>query len=131
MKLKKYVFLFIAILSVSLMTACSPREIEQKIDSIEDSVEKKMDKAEDRIEDAIKPGNNSTSEKSEISSEEAQKIALEHAGFTADEVSGLHAEYEFDDRIHQYDVRFYVGRTEYDYEINAETGEILSFEMDD
>lgn len=58
-------------------------------------------------------------------------IALEHAGLTADQVQWLRAEYETDDGIPQYEVEFHHGRWEYDYEINAQTGEILSFNRDD
>ena len=130
MKLKKHIFLLIAILSVSMTVACSPVKIEQKIDSIEDSVERKFDKAEDKIKDSLKPNNNSLSDKSEITSSLAEETALNHAGFTKEEVSGLHTEYELDDGIPRYDVKFYVERIEYDYEIHAQTGEILSFEMD-
>lgn len=62
---------------------------------------------------------------------DAEAIALEHAGAAADQVKFLHSEYEIDDRIPQYDVAFYYNNTEYNYEIHAETGEILSFERDD
>lgn len=66
-----------------------------------------------------------------ISPEEAQKIALDHAGFTADQVTRLHTEYDVDHGVPHYDVEFDEGRFEYDYEIHAETGEILQFEKDD
>ena len=61
---------------------------------------------------------------------DAEAVALEHAGAAADQVKFLHSEYEIDDRIPQYDVEFYWNNTEYNYEIHAETGEILSFERD-
>ena len=63
--------------------------------------------------------------------EEAQAIALEHAGFAPDQVSFLRTEPELRDRVPHYDVEFREGRWEYDYEIHAETGEVLSFEKDD
>jgi len=66
-----------------------------------------------------------------VTQTDAEAIALEHAGATADQVKFLHSEYEIDDRIPQYDVEFYYNNTEYNYEIHAETGEILSFERDD
>ena len=62
---------------------------------------------------------------------DAETIALEHAGVTADQVKFLHSEYEIDDGISQYDVEFYHNNQEFNYEIHAETGEILSFERDD
>lgn len=62
---------------------------------------------------------------------EAQAIALEDAGFTADQVTRLHTEPELRDRVPHYDVEFHEGRWDYEYEIHAETGEILSFDKDD
>ncbi len=66
-----------------------------------------------------------------ISAEQAQNIALEHAGFTADQVRWLRTEYEVDDGVARYEVQFRQGRWEYDYEINAATGAILSYDRDD
>lgn len=66
-----------------------------------------------------------------LSAEEAQAIALEHAGFSGEEVRHLRADPELWDRIPHYDVEFAAGRWVYEYEIHAETGAILSFEKDD
>ena len=62
---------------------------------------------------------------------EAETATLDHAGFTADQVQYLHTEYELDDGVPQYEVSFHQGRWEYDYEIDARTGEILSYDRDD
>ena len=66
-----------------------------------------------------------------LTMEEAQNIALKHAGFTADQVTALHAEYEIEHGFPQYDVEFRHGAWEYDYEIHGNTGEILSYSKDD
>ena len=65
-----------------------------------------------------------------ITKEEAIAIALNDAGFTADQVTRLHAEFDYDDGRPEYDVDFRQGRYEYDYEIHAESGKILSRDMD-
>ena len=65
-----------------------------------------------------------------LTREQAQKIALEHVGFTADQVTRLRTEYEIDDRIPQFDVEFHQGDWEYEFEIHAETGKILSYDKD-
>jgi len=65
-----------------------------------------------------------------VTKEEAEKIALDYAGFTADQVSRLRTEYEIDDGIPQFDVQFYEGDWEYEFEIHAENGKILSFDKD-
>ena len=130
MKHKNFIFSLILVLTVSLLFACSPQKIEQKLDAAEDSVEQKLDKAEDKIEGALTP-NSTPATDAKITAEKAQEIALAHAGFTADQVTGLYAEYEIDDGIPHYDVQFRRERMEYEYEIHAETGEIISFDMDD
>jgi len=65
----------------------------------------------------------------EITREVAEKIALDHAGLSADAVTRLHTEYDRD-RINHYEVNFYHNGYEYDYDIHAETGEILDHEKD-
>ncbi len=70
------------------------------------------------------------SKEPEISAAEAQAIALQHAGLAEEDVSFLRTELDRDDGILRYEVDFRRDKTEYDYEINAETGEVLSFEQD-
>lgn len=65
-----------------------------------------------------------------ITKEEAIAIALADAGFTAEQVSRLRAEFDRDDRRPEYEVEFRRDRYEYDYEIHAETGAILSKDID-
>ena len=66
-----------------------------------------------------------------ITTEEAQVIALAHAGLTADQVTGLRASFDRDDGVPEYEVEFRQDRWEYEYEIHAETGAILSWDKDD
>ena len=61
-----------------------------------------------------------------ITKDEAIAIALKDAGLTKDQVKGLRAEFDYDDGRPEYDVDFRQGGYEYDYEIHAETGKILS-----
>ena len=138
MNIKRYTVLLIALLALFMLTACSARGAVRSLDAAEDAVERKMDTAEDAVEDAIRsavipasPKPKAATPESRVSPEKAQEIALSHAGFSADQVSGLRAEFEYDDRITHYDVSFREGRWEYEYEIHAETGEILSWERDD
>lgn len=65
-----------------------------------------------------------------LTKEQAQQIALDYLGFTADQVTRMHTEYEIDDGIPEYDVQFFRGDWEYEFEIHAETGKILSFDKD-
>lgn len=65
-----------------------------------------------------------------ITIEEAKDIALKHAKLTNDKVTFVKSEENMDNGVKTYDVEFYVDNTEYDYEINADTGEIIEFDQD-
>ena len=69
----------------------------------------------------------------DIGASRAQSIALGHAGLAAGDVYGLKTERDRDNGVTVYEVEFKAGGYEYDYEINASTGEILghSREYDD
>lgn len=63
-----------------------------------------------------------------ISAEKAKEIALNHAGVKAADAVFLLAGLDQDDGRVCYEVEFYSGSTEYDYDIDAVTGAILSFD---
>lgn len=67
---------------------------------------------------------------SRISEEEARSIALKDAGVSEQDISGIRIKLEKDDGIQQYEVDFYAGDREYDYDIDASTGKILSKDME-
>lgn len=65
-----------------------------------------------------------------IGEERAKEIALERAGISADGVRFDRVELDRDDGIWQYEVDFRAGKTEYDVDIKADDGTVLSFESD-
>ena len=65
-----------------------------------------------------------------LTSEEARDVALQHAGLSANDVKGLRVEFDYDNGRPEYDVEFNSGGYEYDYEIHAETGEIISWDKE-
>lgn len=65
-----------------------------------------------------------------IGIEAAKQAALYHAGLNADDVRFAHAHLEWEHGCWTYDVEFHKDNTEYDYSINALTGEILSYDHD-
>lgn len=66
-----------------------------------------------------------------VTEEQARETALSHAGLTADQVTFVRSKLDRDDGRLMYDVEFYTsGYKEYDYEIDASTGEILSYDYD-
>ena len=60
----------------------------------------------------------------------AKEIALEHAKLSASDVTFIHAELDWENGRRVYDVEFYSANKEYDYEIDAKTGEIMSYDYD-
>lgn len=65
-----------------------------------------------------------------ITAEEAKQIALEHAGVNEADIRALELETDRDDGRTVYEFSWKVGWTEYDYDIDAATGEILSFSQE-
>lgn len=69
-----------------------------------------------------------------VTLEQAKQTALQHAGKTASQVSFVKARKDFDDGRWQYEIEFIVssanGYLEYDYDIDAATGKILSYDYD-
>ncbi len=65
-----------------------------------------------------------------IGKQAALQAALADAGLAADQVADVSVEYEKEFRSAWYEVEFESGRTEYEYKVNAYTGEILSSRTD-
>ncbi len=71
------------------------------------------------------------SDKSYIGEDKAVQIALDGLKISSDSVSKLKTELDFDDGLMVYEVEFVYGSVEYEYEINAVTGDIIEVETDD
>lgn len=73
-----------------------------------------------------------------ITEEDAKSKALAHVGLTAGQVTFTEVRLEWEDGLPVYEVEFYAPaeeydaaqRTEYDYEIDAVTGEIIKYDYD-
>ena len=65
-----------------------------------------------------------------IGAQEAQRIVLENAGVTAEEVTVTKAKLDFEKGAYVYEIEFKKGTVEYEYEINAVTGAVIKFEID-
>lgn len=70
---------------------------------------------------------------SQISKSKAKSIAFEHAGVKEADVRDLEVELDRDGGVKKYEVSFEYNGLEYNYEINAATGKIISShkELDD
>lgn len=65
-----------------------------------------------------------------IGGSNAKKSALSHAGLSANEVNQIRWEFDFDNFYASYDVEWYYNNMEYDYKIDALSGDILKFEIE-
>ena len=66
-----------------------------------------------------------------ITESRAKEIALADAGLSADQVTFIKSKLDYDDGRQVYDVEFYTSDyKEYDYEIDASTGKIVSYDFD-
>lgn len=77
------------------------------------------------------PGTSTTNrDTGDIGPEAAQDAAFSHAAVSAQDVTHLKCEWEMENNTAIYEIEFYLGQTEYEYEIDAATGAILKSEID-
>ena len=95
-------------------------DIRNGMQSAEDKVESGIDKAEDALDGT----------EAKISRDKAKQIALEHAKFKESDIKNYHIELDKDNGHLEYDIEFNYNGAEYDYEIDADTGEIRSHSKD-
>ena len=98
-------------------------------DVIFDSTDNGKTKPE-KTEKENKPEKKTVDKSEFISENEAKEIALEKADLKESETSRIKVKLDFDNGLWEYEVEIKAGRTEYDADINAETGEIIKWEVD-
>ena len=80
-------------------------------------------------ENGTTTGSQTTTTK-KITKAKAKSIALKHAGVSASKATFVKAKLDYEDGRRVYEIEFYSGNTEYDYEILASNGKIISFDKD-
>lgn len=134
MKIRFCAALLLAALALSFLAGCSVNAA--PFDAAREAVESRIGQAASAIADPAAPNASASHAQPQVSGvplltkEEAEKIALEHAGFTAGQVQRLRTELDYERGMPEYDVDFRVDRFEYDYEIDAQTGKILDWDKD-
>lgn len=142
---KKYIaFMVTAVISAALLTACGDtgtnRNATQGTDQASGSGGSQKGTGQEsgnnsgsQKETGQKSGNSSDSQSgtaSAITEDEARKTALSDAGVTEDQITGIRVKKDHEDGRQIYDVEFYSDNKEYDYEIDASAGEILSSDFE-
>ena len=133
----KQLTVLLLVFSLLSLTGCSVSGAAQALDAAEDRVEEKLDAVEDSVKRSVRkaltPESAAVPEESffdPVTKENAEQIALEHLGLSKHQVTRLHTEYEIDNGTGHYDVQFRSGDWDYEFEIHAETGKILSCDRD-
>lgn len=95
------------------------------------------DKAPGTADEAVFPTGSEPSSTNEtpssmevITLDRAKEIALAHAGLEETDVTFVNAKLDTDDGKQEYEIEFYSGNIEYDYDIDPSTGDILSYDSD-
>ena len=130
--MKKILILALTLILSLLFTACgrAMNDITSDAESIGDSVISGAENAADRVTDdtesAVKKDEKSMNLMAGITANDAKDAALSHAGLEESQVSDIDVDLDRDNGKLIYEVDFNSGNTEYDYDINAETGEVIS-----
>lgn len=79
---------------------------------------------------AEEPATDTSDTNKEIGEDKALEIAIKDAGVTKADLTNIRVHLDVDDGVTEYEVEFYKGATEYEYSIDAYTGDILEKDID-
>ena len=82
------------------------------------------------VEYAVPEKQNTDANTAKMSEDKAKEIALKHANLSSDKVTFIKSEYEVDNGVEKYNIDFNYNNKEYNYEIDVNTNEIISYEID-
>lgn len=130
--MKKTILLTFVLIFVLSLTACgtvgdvvsdAQSMGNSVIDGTQSVVDGAIDKTESMVDDAEEKAMNLMAG---ITANDAKKAALKHAGLDENQVTDVDIDLDRDNGKLIYEVDFNSGNTEYDYDIDAETGEVIS-----
>ncbi|MBQ8533164.1 MAG: PepSY domain-containing protein [Clostridia bacterium] len=132
--MKRYIITVLSVLSMLFIFAgCGSKTANDVGSNIQSTVDSAEDKVESGMND-MQNGNDNNSANTntnQITKDEAKAIAFKHANVNEADVYDLDVDLEKDNGTSKYDISFETKSAEYDYDIHAETGEILSSSKDD
>lgn len=117
---RKILATFCALVFSSMLAGCGTEmgnDISSDMSSIIDST----------ITDSSNQNSNTTSD-AKITKDKAKEIALKHASVSEADITDYEIELDNDDNILHYDISFKHNGKKYDYDINAQTGEVMNDE---
>ncbi len=119
--MKRYLALFLALILCFALVGCNigSKPITQPAPATQPVIQNNQGASAD-----------SQTTQQQITEQQAKDIALNHAGLKEADVAYVNLELDYDDGVLRYEVDFQKDRIEYDYEIDAYTGNILSYDKD-
>lgn len=127
--MKKIITLTLAVLFIISLTACG-RTTDNVISDTESMGESIVSGTESVVDDVTSTvtgdDKKSTNLMAGITANDATDAALKHAGLDKSQVRDIDVDLDRDNGKLIYEVDFNSGNTEYDYDIDAETGEVIS-----
>lgn len=106
------------------------KEYDYEINALDGSIIEYDFDVENYNPQQVQGNSNSNASTVKISQEQAKEIVLKHANLKSDQVKFGKIKLDYDDGVQEYDIEFYYNNKEYSYEIDANTGAILSYEQD-
>lgn len=122
----------IAVMAAGVFTGCGNRGMAQPDSTAGKSAESQNSGTENNGQSAagVSDKTRADSDSQDIGEDAALKAALEAAGVSEADASRIRVSLDRDDGRTVYDVRFDVGQTEYDYEVFASDGKIVSSDVE-
>lgn len=131
--MKKIIVLALSLVFILSLTACgrAMNDVTSDVESMGDSVVSGAESAADKITNGTESTaknveNNSMNLMAGITAKDAKDAALSHAGLSESQISDVEIDLDRDNGKLIYEVDFNSGNIEYDYDIDAETGEVIS-----
>ena len=128
--MKTKILIMAVLMSITvIMTGCGEKG-KTSSDLSSDTTQLSESLADTSVIEQSESTTTSQSEIASISEDDAKKIALKDANVSESEVNGIRINQKIDDGISLYEVDFYAGNKEYEYEISAQDGSIRSKDTD-
>lgn len=131
--MKKIIVLALSLVFILSLTACgrAMNDVTSDVESMGDSVVSGAENAADKITNGTESTaknveSNSMNLMAGITAKDAKDAALSHAGLSESQISDVEIDLDRDNGKLIYEVDFNSGNIEYDYDIDAETGEVIS-----
>ena len=122
------------VLEMSVRDEAAPADAPQTDAPVSDTASAPAPASSNTTSTLVQAAPNTNASAGKVDEARAKEIALNHAGVKAADATVTKSKLDYEDGRQVYEIEFYVsgssGYTEYDYEIEAATGKIVSYDHD-